>query len=515
MNKPDSQAVRVVGVPSALGGPMGKDEEVVARSDEQTEFLKSELRALRIEYLERLKNFRYKYYIPIGKTSEFLDHFGTGKYKTCFYSAANGVGKTTVEITMLAHLMWPCKSKWFQQPIFQNWPYPKVFRIVSDPTTVKEVIVPAMHTIFPKGRYKCEKKGKNYDYHWESDTGWSGDVMTYDQDIKEFESATIGIILCDEPPPRAIYKANVSRTRLGGVIGIFATPLMGSAWLYDEFVADPDRESKGRYWITAEVEDACEEHGVRGFLKHQNILDMIAQYDEEDKQARVFGKFQHLIGLVFKTFKSEVHVIKPFNINRQDYAVYHAWDTHPRNEDAILWIAVDKNGTKFVIDELYMNGSQEELVAMINEKDSKYRMEGRLLEPGAWNEDQHTGFCLARELEDKFGLDYEPGSKRREDAVGRIKSALNYVVQNGTMLKAPELYFFNTCTRTIWEMTHWQWQEWAGRTAELKDPKEKPQDVNDHMIEDLGRLLLADFGWIEPQIYFTSETVRPNDDPYL
>lgn len=474
----------------------------------------AQLRELRIAYLERLKNFRYKYYIPIGKTSEFLDNFGSGRFKTCYYSAANGVGKTTVEVTLLAHLMWPCGSKWFQQPAFINWRYPKVFRIISDPTTIREVIVPAMHLIFPKGRYTCQKKGKNYDYHWETDTGWSGDVMTYDQDIKEFESATIGIILCDEPPPKAIYKANVSRTRLGGLIAIFATPLMGSAWLYDEFVVDPDRESKGRYWITAEVEDACIDHGVRGFLRHQDILDMIAQYDEEDKQARIFGKHQHLIGLVFKQFKMDVHVIKPFKVNKEDYCVFHAYDSHPRNEDAVLWVAMDRKGTKLVIDEVYMNGSDEEIMARVQEKDDRYRMEGWLLEPGAWNEDQHTGESLAKRLADKFGMEYVPGSKRRTDAVKRIKAALNYVVQNGVMIKAPELYVFDTCQRFIWEMTHWQWEEWSGRSSEMKDPKEKPQDANDHLIEDLGRILLAEFTWTEPRGYRDGVIREVEIDPY-
>lgn len=457
------------------------------------------LRELRIAYLERLKNFRYKYYIPIGKTSEFLDNFGSGRYKTCFYSAANGVGKTTVEISMLAHLIWPCGSKWFQQEIFRNWRYPKVFRLVSDPTTVREVIVPAMERIFPKGRWKAEKKGKNYNYHWESDTGWSGDVMTYDQDVKEFESATVGIVLFDEPPPKAIYKASVSRTRLGGVIAIFATPLMGSAWLYDEFVADPEREAKGRYWITAEVEDACEEHGVRGFLKHENILSMIAQYDEEDKQARIFGKFQHLIGLVFKMFKSEVHIIRPMAIDRGDYYVIQAYDPHPRNEDAVLWVAIDREGTKYVIDELYMNGDKEEIVARIQEKDDRYGVEERLIDPSAFIEDKHSGISWASMLADKYGLEYEAGSKRRTDAVQRIKGALNYVVVNGVMVKPPELYVFDTCKRFIWEVTHWQWQEWSGRGSELKDPKEKPQDANDHLIEDLGRILLMEPRYREPK----------------
>ena len=107
-------------------------------------------------------------------------------------------------------------------------------------------------------------------------------------------------------------------------------------------------------YIEADIESACREHGIRGHLRHEDIENIIAEYSEDEKQARIYGKFQHLVGMVFKQWNRKVHVIPAFNIDLQNYTVYEFLDPHPRNPDAVMWVAVDKNGTKYVIDELFI-----------------------------------------------------------------------------------------------------------------------------------------------------------------
>lgn len=64
--------------------------------------------------------------------------------------------------------------------------------------------------------------------------------MTYEQDLEEFESKTLGLVWADEPIPEAIYNACVFRLRMGGKVLLTATPLEGSAWLYDKFLTSSD-----------------------------------------------------------------------------------------------------------------------------------------------------------------------------------------------------------------------------------------------------------------------------------
>ena len=422
---------------------------------------------------------------------------GSGKMFISLLLAANGVGKTRGGSEILAHLFWPCGNKYFQGPLFKDWPYPKVGRIISDPTTLEQTIIPELKSQFPSGRYVTNKGGARYEKNWDTDTGWHFDLMSYEQDVKEFESSTLGWAWFDEPPPMAIFKATVARMRKGGVIFITMTPLMGSAWVYDHIIANPDREllkdTGQRDWVQATVESACKTHGIRGFLEHSDILRMVSEYSEEDKHARIFGKFHHLTGLIYKMFDRKIHVIPPREITRKDYVVTEWLDPHPRTQDALLWLAMDKQGTKFVVDEYFDNPpSLDELAQIIKAKSEKYRLIKRSADPSAFIEDQHTKQTLARLFADRHGLYYTSATKDRAFANRRIGEALSYQLHQGVFMKAPELYIFNTCKRLIWELEHYVWDEWRGKAGERKDPREKPVDKDDHMIENLGRALVDD-----------------------
>ena len=220
---------------------------------------------------------------------------------------------------------------------------------------------------------------------------------------------------------------------------------------------------------------------------------MIAEYSEDERQARVYGKFQHLIGLVFKQWDRKMHTLRPFNINNQEYCVYEMLDPHPRNPDAVLWVAVDRNLQKFVIDELYLKceGGTEELAQRIKQKAGQYRVVRRLADPSAFIEDQHTSKSLATRLS-HYGLHYLQATKARTNADRRIADALNYQKRGDELIMSPEVYIFDTCQRTIFEFEHYRWDEWTGKVRDKKDAKQKPIDKDDHMIENLGRCLIQE-----------------------
>lgn len=479
----------------------------------------------------RWEKEKYRYFEPIGKVESFINNVGSGKYLISLISAANGVGKTLAGVNIIAHLIWPCGNQYFQSPLFKNWPYPKRIRIVSDPTVIVDNIIPTMKAQFPKGRfgatkYTTTKEGKRFESKWETDNGWEISLMTYEQDPREFEGATLGLVWCDEPPPLGIYKALIARLRMGGTLFMTETPLTGSAWIYDLIVTNPNNKTGFRSFIEAEVEDACIDHGVRGFLEHAQIEKLIAQYDKEDLQARVFGKFQHLTGLIFKNFNPNIHVIDPFDVTMADFMVTEAFDWHPRVPDALSWVARDRRGIYYIIDELYGNYELSELAQRIRNKSANYRIERRIIDLSAFNEDKHEKAVknsFAKKLSNDYNLYYSAASKLRHEAIKLTRRQLDYSEVGGMVTKPPMLYVFSTCERHIYEFTHWQWEDWRGSTREYKDPREKPMDKDDHMMENIGRVIIEDLPFQEaPVIQITQGALGTgpsgrditNADPY-
>src|SRR5258708_34678052 len=97
--------------------------------------------------------------------------------------------------------------------------------------------------------------------------------MTYDQDVKEFESANLGWFWEDEPPSYQIHQANYARLRMGGIGFMTDTPLGASQWIYDSFVdkTSTDLKKEEKSYIQAALDDACITHGANAVLKTEAI----------------------------------------------------------------------------------------------------------------------------------------------------------------------------------------------------------------------------------------------------
>lgn len=200
----------------------------------------------REEYERKQREEKYLFYEPNGKLESFIKMVGENKYFINLLIAGNGVGKTSGIANILANICFNPKNKWFRgMPIYDNFPYPKKGRIISDPTTITDAIIPDLHKWFPKDKYSTSKESRKYEYRWKTSTGFEFDIMSFEQDVKEFESATLGFVIVDEPCPEAIFKASISRARAGGIVISVFTPLQGSAYFYDNFVTSPHTQRYG------------------------------------------------------------------------------------------------------------------------------------------------------------------------------------------------------------------------------------------------------------------------------
>lgn len=392
-------------------------------------------------------------------------------------------------INVIANLILPDKTKWFDTDFYKDFKRPNRGRIVSNSTNIQANIIPELRKWLPEGSYHTEKRGKIYESYWRiGDCEF--DIMTYEQDADEFESVTLNWIVFDEPPPYKIYAASVARFRFGGVMMMFMTPLSNSAWIYDELIL---KEGVQKGVVYAEVEDNCKQHGTRGILEHVNIERMLNEYSDDEREARAKGRFMHLAGLVYKEYNEKVHRIKPFKIT-DNYSVYCALDPHPRTPHAVMWLAVDHQSTKFIINELFTEGSPSDLAGKIKAKEFEMDIEPvqRIIDPMALVKDQTKEVPILQEQLANEGLYFEPASKDLSTGILRVKQALRYDKEDINLTKPPELFIFNNCTRTDWEFKRYIWDEWSVRMQEQRNAKSKPRDKDDHMMECLYRLLLLE-----------------------
>lgn len=437
------------------------------------------------------KNEKIQYFEPNGKVEEFIKLIGTTSNIVYAFAAANGVGKTTAAVNILGNIVFGKQNKWFDYPIFREWPYPKRARFITSSKNVEEIgpFHSEIQKWWPKGRYEAIKSGHSY-YSQYKANGWVIDVMTYDQEPSQFEGANIGLIIADEPMPRNLWTPNISRLRAGGFIMIPMTPLTDAGWFFDEIV--PRHKD---FIVTAGVEEACIQHGTRGHLEHAQIEQMIAEYQPEDIEARVHGKALYLAGLIYKQFNTQVHVLRETVSAPSNATIYQVVDPHSDKPFACIWAMVDGRGDVTIVDEWpnvdfykWRNCQLniKDYAKIFRDKENGLKVYKRIIDRHFADVSYVTNKrTLREELRDECGLDFYPSYKAESEVDTGIIKVREYLKYNPDQPLAhtnkPKLYLNPHCQNTIKSFLRW-----------ARDPKtNKPQDeYKDFM--DCVRYLLMD-----------------------
>ncbi len=436
------------------------------------------------EMERRINTQRIKYFIPTGKQEEVIREMGSNKHFIVIFSAANGPGKTCLLANILGNLIWGKQNKWFNYSIFEDFPYPKRIRIATTPKNLEEIgaIQTEIAKWWPKGQYKSRKKGKNYTSEYTAN-GWIMDLMSYAQEVEEYESATLGIMGFDEPPPKKILNATIARMRQGGIILIFMTPLDIGGEILGELEEKEVIEYEGKEIgkvkvIYGGVETACIEHGVRGYLKHENIIQMQSFYDEDEKEARIHGKPIHLIGKIYKDFEiDEPYVVDDFVIP-DNWLRIQITDPHDAIPFAMTWVALDETNQLWIYDEFPYDDLEKikntnltyiDYNRIIREKEARQKVVLRIIDPYFGNKKYaNSGKTVKQELE-SFGLSYSDGSTEGIEAGHmKVKEALKYdKTYPVSSINHPRLHILKRC-RNHWRSMHYYKRKFE-RSGEVKD----------------------------------------------
>lgn len=442
----------------------------------------SELYA-QFDALENLKTLRrkqdgIKYYVP--NPMQLKAH--KSKARIILYCGGNRAGKSTfgaVEVAM--HVLqqypsWYPHDKRFKRPI-------KVVIVATANSIIEKVIEPKIWAYIPRDN-KVIKSVKRITGGYISriilHNGSTIDFLSSEQDDMSFESADYDFYWGDEPQKKkkfqAIMRGLIDR---GGRTVLTFTPLV-EPWMKEELV---DR-SDGKQIESFIVDMLDNKYDIDGneILSQENIDFFTSTWDEDTKETRMHGRFFHLRGQVYTEF-SEVHQVE-FDYQYPD-PVIAVLDPHDRQPHHVIWAIVDRTDDVFIHSEMAIHCTVEELARLIlqREKHYGYKMKKRLIDP---NFGRKPLITTGRNMIQELGISGCPGwfeaDDPKEEGRLKVKDYLHYDrKQPISLTNKPKLYFHKKLVpKTIHSIRNYQYEEWVGKIAEDRDPKEKSKDKDTH-----------------------------------
>lgn len=412
----------------------------------------------------------------------------------------NRSGKTTCGVVEFLWHMTGIYPEWYPQ----NKRYPANIkgRIAATDFQkgVGEVIIPTIEEWLDETL--IAKKIRNpigIPVKWELKNGSVFDILTYEQNTDQFEGWKGHIAWFDEPPPREKYIATLrGLVDTRGRCWLTLTPLT-QPWIYDELYT---ANTPNIFTVTMDIRDNLvrydKDGGRVGHLTEEAIKQFESSLTEEEKEARLHGKFLHLSGLVYKEFRPEYNICEP-PVIKKHWTRYFCIDPHPRVPTACLWLAVDEHNQCWVYDELWLGDMTIEQIAHaihVQEGDLKPRF--RYIDPAMDKDNELFNGANVRKEFMKYGVYCERANNDPNLGKSRIKMALQPRYSGLYRTEIPLLRVSRKCERTIYEFQHYQWDEYR-RNQDDKDRKEKVKKKDDHFMDDLRYIFNADPHYISDQ----------------
>lgn len=196
----------------------------------------------------------------------------------------------------------------------------------------------------------------------------------------------------------------------------------------------------------------------------------------------VLNSWEEAEGLVYDEWLESAHVVEPRDIPdtwEKGFVLDHGF----RNPTAVLFYAIDHDGTIWLYDEHYEREKPVSYHASVIK--GKTAKPTGYCDPSIFSKTQSKGdyiFSIADEYRD-FGVSLIPSIREEEQA--RIS-------RGNEFLKSGRIKVFRSCSNFIHEIGNWKWEPpKAGNSLNLK---ERPQDKDNHLMDCLGYLICSRFG---------------------
>ncbi len=326
--------------------------------------------------------------------------------------------------------------------------------------------------------------------------------MSVDQDASDFASGDFHIVLHDEPPTHAIWRENQARTmRVNGRMLLAMTwpddPSIPVDWLFDELYEPANEGAKNKKWINLWTTE-------NKHLDQAAVSAQMEDWSDNVSQVRIYGKpirFSNRIHSLFtdqddwwcfrcgttatvdagKCIKCGSSTVSSFN-HVGDFEVHPSWpsvwvlDPHPRKPHMYQWWQVDPSDDIWMVATGECDGEPRAVRDDVYETEKRLglNVRRRLIDP---NMGRSPSSATKRHIvwQDEFdavGLNCDLAD---DSDVGRGR--FNEYLEPDPMTMAPRVHIHPRCTRAIFQIKRFVWDEFGPRSD--RDSKQVPKPKND------------------------------------
>lgn len=326
------------------------------------------------------------------------------------------------------------------------------------------------------------------------------EFMSAESALEKFAGTSRDFIWFDEEPPQPVFVENRARTiDVGGSIWLTMTPIEGQNWSYEQVYLPGKGEEVDRDTDidVVEVDMAENPH-----LDPAEVARFVASLSDEEREARVHGRYVALGGLIYRGFDLDTHVVAATD-PPAGWPVYTSMDHGLANPTAWLWHAVGPGGQVLTFHEHYAAELTVEAHAGIvraYEAGNGVHVESRVGDPSIANRQQAGGLAVSIQQEYvRHGLAVMLGNNDVEAGINRVRRYLQTPLGG-----KPRWQVTADCVNLIREIRRYRWRTFLSRKMrDRSNAFETPLKKDDHAVDALRYFLMsrpdiADLGPVPP-----------------
>lgn len=316
------------------------------------------------------------------------------------------------------------------------------------------------------------------------ENGSTLEFMSYDQALEKFAGTSRHWIWFDEEPPQDIFTECLLRLLdTGGHWWITMTPVEGMTWTFDTIYEAAQLDPN---LFVVEVDTTMNPH-----LNPGEIDILLTGLSEDDKTARLHGKYVQRGGLIYKHF-SKTNIVNPLDpkeLVQAKWMLFNGMDHGFNNPTCWLWGAVCPDGRIVIYDEHYRSGEIVKFHAeAVHIKNSELGIvpSYNVGDPSIRNTDPLTGTSVLLEYME-FGIPIVLGNNDVNAGINRVARLI------GHPPTAPnQLFVTKNCINLLWEIARYRWATWAIKRHDFeKNKKEEPNKKDDHAMDTLRYMVAS------------------------